>query len=183
MHCITFAFSQCFMYYRCVFTILKSCVLVGLDWAKPMIYLLLHVICSCIFHAYVPFISFLLLLTMFGTCLSLSLFLSLCLFLLISLLMAPKKSKSIPSQNPLHSKASSSSSIDPTPSHVRFLDNKARKDILENFSRCGIHSERQVILSDFFDFFGMPSHPCHELSHCKVFQEFVLGLDFIVFNK
>ena len=25
--------------------------------------------------------------------------------------------------------------------------------------------------------------PCHELSSCKVFQEFVLGLDFIVFNK
>ena len=24
---------------------------------------------------------------------------------------------------------------------------------------------------------------CHELSSCKVFQEFVLGLDFIVFNK
>ena len=24
---------------------------------------------------------------------------------------------------------------------------------------------------------------CHELSFCKVFQEFVLGLDFIVFNK
>ena len=27
------------------------------------------------------------------------------------------------------------------------------------------------------------SLPCHELSCCKVFQEFVLGLDFIVFNK
>ena len=25
--------------------------------------------------------------------------------------------------------------------------------------------------------------PCHELSSCKVFQEFVLGLDFIVFKK
>ena len=24
---------------------------------------------------------------------------------------------------------------------------------------------------------------CHELSSCKVFQEFMLGLDFIVFNK
>ena len=24
---------------------------------------------------------------------------------------------------------------------------------------------------------------CHELSSCKVFQEFVLGIDFIVFNK
>ena len=25
--------------------------------------------------------------------------------------------------------------------------------------------------------------PCHELSSCKFFQEFVLGLDFIVLNK
>ena len=24
---------------------------------------------------------------------------------------------------------------------------------------------------------------CHELSSCKVFQKFVLGLDFIIFNK
>ena len=30
---------------------------------------------------------------------------------------------------------------------------------------------------------GCQSHSCHELSSCKVFQEFVLGLDFIVFNK
>ena len=101
-------------------------------------------------HAYVPFISFLLLLTVFGTCLRVSF--SLFLFLLVSLLMEPKKSKSTPSRNPLHSKASSSSFIDPTPSHVQFLDNKARKDISENFSRCGIHSERQVILSDFLIF-------------------------------
>ena len=30
---------------------------------------------------------------------------------------------------------------------------------------------------------GCQSLSCHELSSCKVFQEFVLGLDFIVFNK
>ena len=30
---------------------------------------------------------------------------------------------------------------------------------------------------------GYQSLSCHELSFCKVFQEFVLGLDFIVFNK
>ena len=30
---------------------------------------------------------------------------------------------------------------------------------------------------------GYQSLSCHELSSCKVFQEFVLGLDFIVFNK
>ena len=72
MHCITFAFSHCFMYYRCVFTMLKSYVLVGLDWAEPMMYLLLHVTCSYIFHAYVPFLSFLLIRTVFGTFLRLS---------------------------------------------------------------------------------------------------------------
>ena len=30
---------------------------------------------------------------------------------------------------------------------------------------------------------GCENLPCHELSSCKVFREFVLGLDFIVFNK
>ena len=30
---------------------------------------------------------------------------------------------------------------------------------------------------------GCQSLSCHELSSCKAFQEFVLGLDFIVFNK
>ena len=58
MHCITFVFSQCFMHVRCVFYMLKPCVLVGLDWAKPMMFILLHVRYSYIFHAYVPFFSF-----------------------------------------------------------------------------------------------------------------------------
>ena len=30
---------------------------------------------------------------------------------------------------------------------------------------------------------GCKNLSCHELSSCKVFQKFVLGLDFIVFNK
>ena len=34
--------------FRCVVYKLKPCVLVGLDWAEPMMFLLLHVICSCI---------------------------------------------------------------------------------------------------------------------------------------
>ena len=133
------------MHHRCVFSMLKSCVLVGLDWVEPMMYLLLHATCSCIFHAYVQFLSFLLILTVFGTFLHLSL----SLFLLVSLLMAPRKSKSTPSQNPLRSEASSSSFVDPTPFHVRFHDDKARKDFSENFSQCSIHSEHQVILLDF----------------------------------
>ena len=133
MHCITFAFSQCFMQYRCVISLLEPCVLVGLDWVEPMIFLQLHVTCSCIFHAYVPFFSFFLILLLIGNflLLSLSLFLE-------SLCMAPKH-KSTPSGNPLCSGASSSS--DPTPSHVKFRDGKARQDFLENFSKRGIHSK------------------------------------------
>ena len=73
---------------------------------------------------------------------------SLSLSLEIVCVMAPK-CKSTPSQNPFRSGASSSS--DPTPSHVWFRDDKVRKDFSENFSKRGIHSERQVILSDFPD--------------------------------
>ena len=144
MHCITFTFSQCFMHYRCVISLLEPCVLVGLDQAEPMMFLLLHVTCSCIFHAYIPFFSILLILTLFGTLLLLSLFVS----LLVSLCMAPKH-KSALSRNPLSSEASSSSN--PTPSYVRFHDDKAHQDFSENFSRRSIHSEHQVILSDFSD--------------------------------
>ena len=78
-----------------------------------------------------------------------------CLFLSLSFLftlvvsMAPKR-KSAPSWNPLRSGASSSSS-DPTPSHIWFRDEDARKDFLENFSQQGVHSERRVILADFAD--------------------------------
>ena len=81
----------------------------------------------------------------FSDCLSLSL--SFLFTLVVS--MAPKR-KSAPSQNPLHSKALSSSS-DPTPSHIRFHDEDARKVFLENFSRRGVHSKRRVILADFAD--------------------------------
>ena len=62
--------------------------------------------------------------------------------------MAPKR-KSTPARNPLRSGASSST--DPSPSTVRFHDDDAFKAFSENFSRQGIHSECQVILSDFAD--------------------------------
>ena len=62
--------------------------------------------------------------------------------------MAPKR-KSTPAQNPLHSGASSSSN--PSPSTVRFRDDDAFKAFSENFSRRGIYSECQVVLSDFAD--------------------------------
>ena len=62
--------------------------------------------------------------------------------------MVPKR-KSTQARNPLRSGASSSS--DPSPSNVRFRDDDAFKAFLENFSRRGIHLERQVVLSDFAD--------------------------------
>ena len=62
--------------------------------------------------------------------------------------MAPKR-KSIPARNLLHSDASSSSNV--APLSLRFRDDDAYKAFSENFSRQGIHSERQVILSDFAD--------------------------------
>ena len=73
-------------------------------------------------------------------------FLSLPLFLFtLVVFMAPKR-RSTPARNFLHSGASSSS--DPTLTHIQFCDDDAFKAFLENFSRQGIHSERQVLLSD-----------------------------------
>ena len=62
--------------------------------------------------------------------------------------MAPKR-KSTPAQNPLHSGASSSSNS--APLSLWFRDDDAHKAFSEDFSRRGIHSERQVVLSDFAD--------------------------------
>ena len=74
--------------------------------------------------------------------------LSLC-FLRLVCSMAPK-CKSTSSRNPLRSGAASSSpSTNSNPSHVQFHDEKARTNFLENFSQHKIHSECQVILSDF----------------------------------
>ena len=138
------------MNYRCVIYMLNDCVLLGLDWVEPMMYLSLHVTYSRIFRAYIPSILYILIywcsLVLFCVFLSLSLSLSLSLALACS--MAPK-CKSTPSWNPLRSGASSSSPFDPTLSHVQFHDDKARKDFLENFFRWGIHLERQVIYRIF----------------------------------
>ena len=60
--------------------------------------------------------------------------------------MAPKR-KSTPARNFFHSGASSSSDL--APLLLRFRDDDAYKAFSKNFSRWGIHSERQVILSDF----------------------------------
>ena len=60
---------------------------------------------------------------------------------------APKRKTTL-SRNPFRSRASSS---DSTPLSVRFCDDKARQEFLENFSKHGIHSECHVILSNFYD--------------------------------
>ena len=109
-------------------------------------YLNLHVICSCIFMHTYPSCFYVLILNLFGAFVIVSFSLSLSY---VSCIMTSKH-KSIPSQNPLRFRASSSSTpSDPTPSHVWFYDEKAKSDFSKNFSRQGIHSERQVILSDF----------------------------------
>ena len=97
------------------------------------------------FHAYVPILFLSFNTKLFGAFLRVSLSLSLLLALVFS--MTPKR-KCTPSQNPLRPGASS---FDPPPSYVRFHDEKAKSDFSKNFSRQGIHSERQVILSDFFE--------------------------------
>ena len=109
---------------------------------------LLHVTCSCISHAYVLSFQYT---CYIWNCLGLfwlSFFFSLSFYLRLVMSMAPKR-KTTPARNPFRSGASSSS--DPTLSHIRFRDDDAFKAFSENFSRWGIHSERQVILSDFAD--------------------------------
>ena len=96
-------------------------------------------------HAYIPLSFYILIYCLVGAFLIVSL--SLSLFLALVCFMAPKR-KSTLSQNPLCSRASTSSS-NPTPSHVRFCNDKTQKDFSKNFSRWGIHSKRQVVLSDF----------------------------------
>ena len=73
------------MHFRCVIYMLSCYVLVGLDWADPMMFLNLHVICSCIFmHTYLHFLLFLYILCWyFSDCFSLSLSLHSCVSLLL----------------------------------------------------------------------------------------------------
>ena len=77
-------------------------------------------------------------------------FLSLPLFLFtLDVSMAPKR-KSTPARNPLHSKCLFIFWFCPSLS-LRFRDDDTHKAFSENFSRRGIHSKRQVVLSDFAD--------------------------------
>ena len=125
---------------------------IGLDWAEPMIQFLLYVTCSCIPHAYVFYFQYSCyiwnVLGLFSLSLSLSLSLSFSFLFTLVVSMAPKRKPTL-SQNPFHFGASSSS--DPSPSHIWFRDEDARKDFSENFSWQGVHSERRVILANFAD--------------------------------
>ena len=76
-------------------------------------------------------------------------FLVLPLFLFTLVMSMAPKCKSTPAWNPLHFDASSS--FDSAPLSLRFRDDDAHKAFSENFSRRGVHSERQVILADFAD--------------------------------
>ena len=119
----------------------------GLGWAYDAFcfacHMFMHFPCRCtLFSIYLIFFN---VAWDFSDCSSL--FLPLILFTLV-VSMAPKP-KSTLVWNPLRSGASSSS--DPSPSNVRFRDDDAFKAFSENFSRRGIHSERQVVLSDFAD--------------------------------
>ena len=131
--CIAFPenFNYIFMHYRCVLYMLNCCVLLGLDWVEPMIFF----VCMSHVHAFSCICTFISLYSNILMCLVLfymSLFLPFPFFLSVSCFMAPKQ-KSTLSQNPLCSRASSS--FDPTPSHVWFRDEKARKDFSENISK------------------------------------------------
>ena len=143
MHYISFAFLTMFHALQMCVSMLEPCVVAGLDWAEPMMYffvarhMIMHYSCVHIF-SFPPW--YILLIDAF-------LFLSLSLSLSDSLRMAPKH-KTTPSQNLLHSGASSS---DSTLLHVRFRDKKVRQDFSENFSKHGIHSDCHVILSDYSD--------------------------------
>ena len=118
----------------------------GLGWANDAIcfacHMFMHFPCIRTF-----FSIYLILLMLLGS--FLIVFLSLPLFLFTLVVSMTLKRKSILTWNLLCSGASSSSN--PSPFNIRFHDDDSFKAFLENFSRRGIHSECQVILSNFVD--------------------------------
>ena len=119
---------------------------IGLGWVHDVF--TLHVTCSCILHAFVRLFTYFYyceLFWSFSDCFSLS-----PLYILVTLVvsMAPKR-KSTPARNSLHFGASTSS--DHAPLSLHFHNYDAHKAFTENFSRRGIHSERQAILGHFAD--------------------------------
>ena len=76
-------------------------------------------------------------------------FLSLPFFLFTLVMSMAPMCKSTSARNPLRFGVSSSSNF--APFFLQFRDDLAHKAFSENFSRIGVHSERQVILADFAD--------------------------------
>ena len=115
-------------------------MLVGLDWVFTH-----DAFNFCTSHVYAFFMHTFLFFPILSCAVLCSLSLSLSR---IDCAMAPKAHKSTLARNPLQ--GFGSSSFDPpVPIHIRFCDEKARKDFFENFQKRGIHLECQVILSDF----------------------------------
>ena len=78
-------FNYIVIHFRCMLYMLSCCVLVGLDWVEPMMYLHLHIICSCI-RTFIFLYSYILCVGTF-LIVSLSLSLSLSLHSCVSLLL------------------------------------------------------------------------------------------------
>ena len=104
---------------------LDCCVLLGLDWAEPMMLFMLQITCSCIFmHTYLHFFIFLYwFVWFFFACLSfpLSFLCFSALWYLNANLLRPR-TLFFPQHLLLLPP------FDPTPSHIRFHDDKSRKD-------------------------------------------------------
>ena len=98
---------------------LIDCVRVGLDWAEPMMQFILHVTCSCIFHAFVRLFNILIILNCFGA--FLIIFFSLPLLLVMLVVSVAPKHKSTLARSPFHSGASSSSDHVPLPLFVSIM--------------------------------------------------------------
>ena len=82
MHCIPFAFSKCFMHLDvCLYV--ENCVLIDLDWVKPMMQFFFTYHMFMHFSCIVPFLFYLLVLYYDGAFLFVSLSLSLSLSLIV----------------------------------------------------------------------------------------------------
>ena len=117
----------------------------GLGWAHDAFcfacHMFMHFPCIRTF-----FSIYLILLMLLGTFLIVFSFSPFFFLFTLVMSMAPKR-KSTPARNPLRSDASLSSDL--SPYNVWFRDDDAFKAFSKDFSRQGIHSECQVILSDF----------------------------------
>ena len=142
---------------------------IGLGWAYDAISFACHMFMhfSCIRTLFSIYLLYLKCVGTFSYCLSLPLS-----FLFMLVMSMAHKRKSALSQNPLHFRSSSLS--DPTPSSIRFHDEDAQKDFLENFSRRGVHSECRVILADFADTDLPDSFTVGVRSHCMTSRSHVL---------